>query len=197
MRAPFLPFLDLATKDFAWNIPLRFTLFSFRTQPQCLGGPHAISLFISGCHHALKCNRSHLSPRFSLLPLSKQTLARAQETTSREMEGAPEEGRARWTLGIVVNAARRRHGKKRTVRTTQMSRERREARRQHSPKLGIPRRSSRHKRGRAESKKRPTTPREAMAQRPRRAQCPPLPAVSSGGARAKASRCEEAVQEGC
>lgn len=51
--------------------------------------------------------------------------------------------------------------------------------RQHLPRLGIPRRSSRHKRGRAESKKRPTTPREAMARRARWAQCPPLPAVPS------------------
>lgn len=51
--------------------------------------------------------------------------------------------------------------------------------RQHLPRLGIPRRSSRHKRGRAESKKRPTRPREAMARRARWAQCPPLPAVPS------------------
>lgn len=41
--------------------------------PQLQGSedPHAISLFVSGSHHALNYNGSFLSPHFSLQPLSR------------------------------------------------------------------------------------------------------------------------------
>lgn len=67
----------------------------------------ALRLSAYSFSHSLKRNSSYRSPRFSLGSLSKRTLGRDQETFSRETEAAPEEGRARWILGIVVNIPRR------------------------------------------------------------------------------------------
>lgn len=122
----------------------------------------------------MRRNSSYLILCFSLRSLSKPTLARSQENFS------PRNWRRLRKRGAMdFGDCSQKHAEVRSaqVTTRQLGTPREE--RQHLPRLGIPRRSSRHKRGRAESKKRPMTPREAMAQRARWAQCPPLPAVPS------------------
>lgn len=89
---------------------------------------------------------------------------------------------ARYNLGVVVKATRRHRGWETihcSVHGAVTQYEGQNGKTNTYPDPGIPRRSSRHKRGRAESRKMPTTPREAIVMGRFRAG-PPLPAALPG-----------------
>lgn len=115
---------------------------------------------------------SHAKPRQACRGTRAQTASPVALRLERGGTRRRKRGRARCSLGVVVHAGG----------CTSHSRGRypawaRRGEPRHLPRSGIPRRSSRHKRGSAERRKMPTTPRAAMA-----ARGPPLP-VPPGGRR--------------
>ena len=143
----------------------------------------SISLYsLEGLYHLtlLLCERSRQSESSvyarpalpaSLRPLARETRRTppARRPSSTSLRGAadpaPEETGAVQSGNCSPGRRRRRdretgiryniHGKVMRLRMP-------EGKRQHLPRSGLPRRSSRHKMGRAERRKMPTTPREAM-----------------------------------
>ena len=95
----------------------------------------------------------------SLSPYQTPTRTRSRPGSGR---GRP----ARCNLGVVVKAAQRHRGWETGIQCSVHGAVTRvwgsKGKSQHLPRSGFPRRSSRHKRGRAESRKIPTTPREAI-----------------------------------
>ena len=113
-------------------------------------------------------SRATFSATCSQLPQKSGSLALPHKTPPgpRSRLGSGRGRPARCNLGVVVKAAQRHRGWETEIQCSVHGAVTRvwgsKEKSQHLPRSGIPRRSSRHKRGRAESRKIPTTPREAI-----------------------------------